>query len=89
MIQHLARPPQLVRITCAAILAVTGWYALQTVHPDCTYGMITMGDEHGNPLPDAQGKVQTPEEQSADAYQQAIASGQCEAPHARWHDWLG
>ncbi|MFJ9523177.1 hypothetical protein ACIRPK_33655 [Kitasatospora sp. NPDC101801] len=81
MIQHLARPPQLVRITCAAVLAVAGWYAVQTVHPDCTYGMITMGD--------AQGRVRTDEEQSADAYQQAIASGWCEAPHARWHDWLG
>lgn len=54
----------------------------------CTiyYGRIT--DTHGHALPDQDGKVPTDAELRARAYEQAYATGSCDRPHARWHDWF-
>ncbi|MFF9126595.1 hypothetical protein ACF09J_25470 [Streptomyces sp. NPDC014889] len=93
MISPRARGPrQLLVIACmVAALAVVflGWYAGQTVRPDCVVGISKLTDGNGSTLPDVNGQVWSDEELADRAYKQAVDSGRCDPPRARWKQWLG
>ncbi|MFC7927939.1 hypothetical protein [Streptomyces cinereoruber] len=70
---------QLLLVACTATALTAGslgWFAAQTVRPSCTYAMIAVGTEAEQ------------EEAAERAYWQAVASGDCAPPHARWRFWL-
>ncbi|WP_329204100.1 hypothetical protein OG257_01045 [Streptomyces sp. NBC_00683] len=68
----------LVACTFTALTAgALGWFAAQDVRPSCTYAMFTLGNA-------------TEQQEAIDrGYWQAVASGNCAPPHARWRFWLG
>ncbi|KPC78701.1 hypothetical protein [Streptomyces sp. NRRL S-4] len=87
MIKRLPRRTRrFVAIGAFAVVATLGWYAMQPVHPPC----ITFS---GRYLPlenlSQDGAFEANRELDARAYQQAVESGHCEPPHARWHGWRG
>ncbi|MFC9846352.1 hypothetical protein ACFWFF_25655 [Streptomyces sp. NPDC060223] len=92
MIPHRAGSPRrLLVIVCAAVAlgtATLGWYAAQTVRPDCIVAFSRLTDGHGHDLPDANGRVLSDKERADLAYQQAVDSGRCYPPRARWRHWL-
>ncbi|MGW7045392.1 hypothetical protein ACWGDT_22350 [Streptomyces avermitilis] len=92
MISHRAGSPrQLLVIACtvgALATATLGWYAAQTVRPDCVVAVSGVTDGSGHNLPDVNGRVWSDEELADRAYRQAIDSGRCDPPRARWKQWL-
>ncbi|MFC4889135.1 hypothetical protein ACFPK5_28800 [Streptomyces beijiangensis] len=80
MIPPIAAAPR--RHLAAAFIATAlaagalGWCAASTVRPNCNYAVMTGG------LGPAQ------QEALDRGYWQAVASGDCEPPHARWRFWL-
>ena len=93
MISHRAGSRrQLLVIACAVVAlfaVILGWYAARTVRPDCVVGISKLTDGSGHTLPDANGRVRSDAELADRAYQQAVDSGRCDPPHARWKQWLG
>ncbi|MFB7513892.1 hypothetical protein [Streptomyces sp. NPDC056144] len=71
---------RLLLVACAVTALVAGsvgWYAGETVRPDCSYAVTTFG-------PPAQ-----QDEAVERGYYAAVGAGDCEPPHARWRFWLG
>ncbi|MET7365617.1 hypothetical protein ABZS61_07245 [Streptomyces sp. NPDC005566] len=68
----------LVACTVTALAAgALGWFAAQDVRPSCTYAVFTLGTE-------------AEQREAMDrGYWQAVASGDCAPPHARWRFWQG
>lgn len=84
-------PRRLFVIACAGValaLLILGWYATRTVAPDCVGGVARLTDGSGRTLPDAGGRVWSAEELADLAYREAVASGRCDPPRARWKHWL-
>ncbi|MFE9799618.1 hypothetical protein ACFYP6_12165 [Streptomyces goshikiensis] len=84
-------PRRALVIACAVVslaTAILGWYAAQTVRPDCVFAISKLTDGKGHNLPDANGRVWSDKELADIAYQQAVDSGHCEPPRARWKQWL-
>ncbi|MFD7681039.1 hypothetical protein [Streptomyces sp. NPDC060187] len=76
-------------ITVVALTVVTlGWFGAQTVRPDCVVAISRLADGTGHARPDAEGRASTEKELADRAYQQAVDSGRCEPPRARWEHWL-
>ncbi|MGY1577382.1 hypothetical protein [Streptomyces sp. MN13] len=50
--------------------------------------MSGLTDGNGHSLPDGDGRVRSDEELVARAYRQAVESGHCDPPRARWEQWL-
>ncbi|MFI8895719.1 hypothetical protein [Streptomyces paradoxus] len=67
---------------------ILAWYATRTVHSDCIGGIVRLTDGSGRTLPDAGGRVRSAEELADLAYRQAVESGHCDPPRARWKHWL-
>ncbi len=89
---RFGNPRRLLVIACAvAALAVAAlsWYATQTVRSDCVVAISKLTDGDGNTLPDADGRVWSDKELVDRAYEQAVDSGRCDPPRARWKQWLG
>ncbi|MET9895126.1 hypothetical protein ABZZ47_33925 [Streptomyces sp. NPDC006465] len=89
---RVVNPRQLLFVACAvAALAVVilGWYAAQTVRPDCVVGISKLTDGNGHTLPDVDGRVWSDKELADRAYKQAVGSGRCSPPRPRWEQWLG
>ncbi|MFD5411327.1 hypothetical protein [Streptomyces nojiriensis] len=86
------RPRQLLPIACAVVAlaaVVLGWYATRTVRPDCTYAISALTDGNGHNMPDENGRVWSYEELADRGYRQAVESGRCAPPRARWQTWIG
>jgi hypothetical protein len=84
-------PRQLLVLACTAAAlaaALLGRYAAHTVRPDCLVAVSTLTDGDGRPLPDANGRVWSSRELANRAYRQAVGSGRCDPPRARWKQWL-
>ncbi|KUN49699.1 hypothetical protein AQJ43_35900 [Streptomyces avermitilis] len=92
VISHRAGSPgQLLVIACTVVALVTAplsWYAAHTVRPDCVVAISKVTDGNGHHLPDVNGRVWSDNELADRAYQQAVDSGRCDPPHARWRQWL-
>jgi len=58
------------------------------VRADCLVAFSAITDGKGNTLPDANGRVWSDKELAERAYQQAVDSGLCDPPSARWKQWL-
>jgi hypothetical protein len=92
LVSHgVGNPRRPLVVACAVVVlgtVVLAWYATQTVRPDCVVAIsrITGG---GRTLPDASGHVPTASELFERAYRDALASGRCEPPAARWRQWIG
>lgn len=89
---RVGTPRQLAAFACtvAALTVVTlGWFGAQTVRPDCVVAISRLADSNGQARPDADGRVWTETELVDRAYQQAVDSGRCEPPRARWEQWIG
>jgi hypothetical protein len=85
------RPRRLQVIACTVValaVVILGWYAARTVRPDCVVGISELTDGSGRNLPDADGRVPSDRELVERAYQQAVDSGHCHPPAARWKEWL-
>ncbi|MFF4447774.1 hypothetical protein [Streptomyces sp. NPDC001502] len=85
-------PRQLLRVACAVIgltVAALGWYATQTVRPDCVYALSKLTDGNGHGVPDANGRVWSHKELVDRGYRQAVDSGRCDPPRTRWRMWIG
>ncbi|MFA7767956.1 hypothetical protein ACGFNX_12240 [Streptomyces sp. NPDC048723] len=85
-------PRRLLGVACAAIgltAVALGWYATQTVRPDCTYAISKVTDGNGRSVPDANGRVWSHKELVDRGYRQAVDSGRCDPPRARWQMWIG
>ncbi|KAB2589178.1 MULTISPECIES: hypothetical protein [Streptomyces] len=68
----------LVACTVTALAAgALGAFAAQSVRPDCSYSMLSLGTGGDQ------------EEAIERAYWQAVAAGECAPPHARWQFWRG
>ncbi|MFJ8847217.1 hypothetical protein ACIRFF_30460 [Streptomyces cyaneofuscatus] len=68
----------LVACTVTALAAgALGAFAAQSVRPDCSYMVLSLGS----------GAEQ--EEAAERGYWEAVASGRCAPPHARWQFWRG
>ncbi|MEV8320543.1 hypothetical protein AB0Q95_40985 [Streptomyces sp. NPDC059900] len=78
-----ARRLLVVGCTVVVVLAAVpvGWYATQSVGPECVVGISKITDAEG-------GRVGSDKELIDRAYQQAIDSGHCDPPRARWKQWL-
>ncbi|WP_064511381.1 hypothetical protein [Streptomyces graminilatus] len=82
---------QLLVIACVVVALVTtalGWYAAQTVRPDCVVSISKLTDGNGPDLSDVNGRVWSDKDLAAHAYQQSLDSGRCDPPRARWKQWL-
>lgn len=82
---------QLLVIACTVVALATaslGWYAAQSVRPDCVVAISKVADGNGRNLPDVYGRVWSDKELADRAYQQAVDSGRCDPPRARWKQWL-
>ncbi|WP_326725826.1 hypothetical protein OHT59_46885 [Streptomyces sp. NBC_00243] len=92
MISHRAGwSRQLLVIACTVVALATaslGWYAAQSVRPDCVVAISKVADGNGRNLPDVYGRVWSDKELADRAYQQAVDSGRCDPPRARWKQWL-
>jgi hypothetical protein len=93
VIPHRAGSPRQLLVIACAVAALTvvilGWYATQTVRPDCTYAISKVTDGRGHNLADGNGRVWSDKELADRGYQQAVDSGRCDPPRARWRQWLG
>jgi hypothetical protein len=72
----------------AACLASAGWFATQTVRPECDVPISFFADSNGDPMPDANGKRWTVHELNERAYWEKVREGACEPPSARWRQWF-
>lgn len=92
VVQYPVRSPwRLVVLSiCAVVAAATlGRYATESVRPHC--GVVVLSGRYT-----ALGALNSPDgnrnradsELTDRAYRQAVASGRCDPPHARWHAWL-
>ncbi|MGD9486023.1 hypothetical protein WDH52_22715 [Streptomyces sp. TRM70308] len=72
---------------CVVAIAVFGWYASQTVRPDCTFGYTAFSGRDGQPRAE-NGETVTWEDLEERIYQDMVASGRCEPPAARWRQWV-
>jgi len=72
-------------IAAAATLA---WYSTQTVRPSCDVVVFT-GLYSPLHSPDSSERARADKELAERSYQEAIAAGRCDPPHARWHEWIG
>ncbi|MCX5554765.1 hypothetical protein [Streptomyces sp. NBC_00038] len=85
-------PRQILVIACTVVALATatlGWYATRTVRPDCVVAISKVTDGNGHNLPDVNGRVRSDKELADRAYQQAVDSGRCDPPRARWKQWIG
>lgn len=85
-------PRQLLVVACTVVIALAvvtlSWYAARTVRPDCIVAISKVTDGNGHNLADVNGRVWTDKELADRAYQQAVDSGRCDPPSARWKQWL-
>ncbi|MFI8389082.1 hypothetical protein [Streptomyces sp. NPDC085540] len=90
--RRVGRPRQL-RAAFGAFIGLAavafGWYATQSVRPDCTYAISRITDGNGHDMPDANGRAWPDEELVERGYWQAVESGRCDPPRARWQMWTG
>ncbi|MEU5219015.1 hypothetical protein AB0G79_22840 [Streptomyces sp. NPDC020807] len=69
---------RLLLVACAVTALVAGsvgWYAGQTVSPECTFATSSLGSGE-----DREAAVER-------AYHAAVGAGDCAPPHARWRFW--
>ncbi|MCF2125641.1 hypothetical protein L1I79_04225 [Strepomyces sp. STD 3.1] len=88
---RLGDPRRLFFVACAVLAlgaVALAWYATRTVRPDCVVGVSTVTGRDGPGLPGANGRIRPDPELIDRAYRQAIASGHCDPPGARWKRWL-
>lgn len=88
--QRVKRARLLVLGVCAFAVPAGGlaWYGAQTVRTDCLVAYSKVTGRGGGSLPGTDGRVVSDEELIDRAYRQALETGQCDPPRARWKQWL-